>query len=86
MKKSVHRNNKWLLYRRHLECELSTSEAIWHVDLQFDVTEQHGQGHWKVALCLQRDMPVASLQIVKGQNTLTQHFVILVVHADPQAS
>ena len=55
-----------------------TSEAVWDVDFKFDVAEEHGQGHGEIALGPQRNVAVSRLQVLKGKNSLAQHFVVVV--------
>ena len=66
------------------ELPVLTSEAVGDVDLEVEPAEQHGQRHGEVALCAERDVPVAGLEAVQRQDPLAQHLAVLVVHADTQ--
>jgi len=61
-----------------------TAEAVGHVGLQDDLAEDGGQRQRLVALVPQRDVAVAGLQAVEGQQALANQLVVVVVDADAQ--
>lgn len=63
---------------------LLTSEAVRHVGLEDDLAEDGGQRERLVALVPQRDVAVAGLQAVQGQDALADQLVVVVVDGDAQ--
>lgn len=71
----------------HLATAISfTSQTIRNVNLELDVTEEHGQGHRKVSFCTQGDVPVAGLKTVQGQDSLAEEFAAFIIHAEAKHS
>ena len=65
---------------------LRTCETLWNIDFELNVAEEHGQGHWEVALCPERDVPVAGLQVLEWKDPLTEHLAVVVVHSKAEHS
>lgn len=65
---------------------LLTFKAIWHIDFQLNITKQHWQRHREISFGTERNMPVASLETIQRQYSLTKKFTILVIHANSQYS
>ena len=63
---------------------LHTVKAVRDVDLQLQVAKQHGEGHGKVALGPEGDVPVPGLQVVEGEDPLAEELVVVVVDAKPE--
>lgn len=61
-----------------------TGQLFRYVDLQLNVAKEHGQGHGKVALGPEGNVSVARLQVLEGQDPLTQHLVVVVVDGKPE--
>lgn len=60
------------------------AKSIRNVDFKFNLTEKHWQGHGEVALGPESNMSVTGLQVLKGQNALAKHLVVVVIHGKPQ--
>ena len=63
-----------------------TSQAIRNVNLEFDVAEEHREGHGKVPFSPKRNVSVPSHETIQGQDSLTEHFSVLIVHAEAEHS
>lgn len=61
-----------------------TTKAVGHIGLKDDLAEDGGQWEGLVAFIPQWNVPVAGLQAVQGQDTLSNQFVVIVVHSDAQ--
>ena len=61
-----------------------TLELVWHVCLEGDAAEHSREWEREVALRAERDVPVARLQAVQGQDPLPDHLPCLLKHGDTQ--
>lgn len=58
-----------------------TSEAVGHVCFEDDVTEDGGQRQRFVIFISQRDVSVTRLQAVQRQDSLSDQFIVIIVHS-----
>lgn len=63
-----------------------TPETVGHVGLEDYLAEDGGQRQRLVALVSQRDVTVASLQAIQGQDALANQLVVVIVDGDAQYS